>query len=273
MNFSNITSDFFDYSYSTNCRKLLANREIEEHSTDSPKFRIKFDKNSENLKHYKYWEENPFTYKFNNYGFRTNDNFYPSSKGNMFLGCSHTEGIGWPIEETWSKVVHDKIGGENFFNFGTEGASISRGRRYLQAWAPILSVTNVFVCFPHPFRYEFHDNTKKEFYTVLSHEFKNFNNKDVKISFTDDFTAFDYYIANLSAILTTCEKFNINMYYIPQVIFRPSNYEEKEDRAPRDFLHCYKSGQEYIVKQALDLYENKKIFTHNDLYNTNYMLG
>ena len=37
-------------------------------------------------------------YKLNNEGFRTPDDFNSMDEGNIFLGCSHTFGVGLPIE-------------------------------------------------------------------------------------------------------------------------------------------------------------------------------
>ena len=53
----------------------------------------------------KYYINNPIEYKFNNYGYRTYDDFEKGKKGILTLGCSFTEGIGLHLENTWSYKI------------------------------------------------------------------------------------------------------------------------------------------------------------------------
>ena len=55
-----------------------------------------------NLKKYpnsklEYYERYLIEYKLNNHGFRTYDDFYDGDTGTVYLGCSHTFGIGHPF--------------------------------------------------------------------------------------------------------------------------------------------------------------------------------
>jgi hypothetical protein len=53
------------------------------------------------------YDKNSFEYKFNSHGYRC-DEFTDIGKSPiriLFLGCSHTEGIGLPIEHTWAKLL------------------------------------------------------------------------------------------------------------------------------------------------------------------------
>ena len=65
----------------------------------------------------KYYIENPIKYKLNNFGFRTPDDFNSEDEGNVFLGCSHTFGIGHHLENVWSYKLNQIIGGK-FWNLG-----------------------------------------------------------------------------------------------------------------------------------------------------------
>ena len=62
-----------------------------------------------------YYLKNPIEYQFNNYGFRTPDDFNNIDYGNVFLGCSHTIGIGHHLENTWSFKVNQTIGGKFWY--------------------------------------------------------------------------------------------------------------------------------------------------------------
>ena len=66
--------------------------------------------NNESLEYYK---ENPIEYSFNNYGFRTPDNFNDTDEGNIFLGESNTFGIGHHLENVWSYKLNKHIKATN----------------------------------------------------------------------------------------------------------------------------------------------------------------
>ena len=59
--------------------------------------------------HLQNYLKNPITYSYNNYGFRTRDDFNLNEEGNVFLGCSHTFGIGHHLEDTWVYKLSEKI--------------------------------------------------------------------------------------------------------------------------------------------------------------------
>lgn len=251
----------------------LANKEFDEFNTDNSRDRLRHLKVKENAVHIKYWEKNPFTYKFNNFGFRSNDDFHRYGRGNIFLGCSHTEGIGWPLNETWSKRIHDKIGGENFFNFGTGGGSIATGRRYLQAWAGYLNAQNVFVCFPHPYRYDYFSIENKCFNTMLPGNYGGLTDDNLPKALTEEYMAADYYVSNLTAIYCICKEHDLNLYVIQQALFKSKDSDPIKDRKPRDFIHMPKSGQDGIYNTAIELYENNKVFTYDDIFSDKFYLG
>ena len=70
---------------------------------------------NENLKNYiskhklqKFnWIDSTFTYKFNSHGFRCDE--FTEDSGVMFLGCSHTVGVGLPLEKIWPTLVSKKL--------------------------------------------------------------------------------------------------------------------------------------------------------------------
>jgi hypothetical protein len=78
------------------------------------------------------------TYTYNNYGFRC-DNFdswenYPYRI--LFAGCSMTEGIGLPLQDSWAKQVHSMICERMNFNIpfwsvASAGAGIDHMVRYI----------------------------------------------------------------------------------------------------------------------------------------------
>ena len=54
-----------------------------------------------------YWKDKSIEYRYNNYGFRTYDDFNKDDEGIVCLGCSFTEGIGLPLEYNWLEGEYD----------------------------------------------------------------------------------------------------------------------------------------------------------------------
>lgn len=101
------------------------------------------------------------TYDMNAYGFRCDQfdttNQYPNL---AYLGCSVTEGIGLPSQDTWAYRLHSEIKGRHtdkhlpFYNLGMGGASLDQiARMVTQVW-PILQPKVVFAHLPDPYRKE-----------------------------------------------------------------------------------------------------------------------
>lgn len=110
------------------------------------------------------YTENDITYKYNEYGFRS-DNFINSKYRLVFLGCSITEGIGLPLEETFSHLIYTQIKkeiGEDFpyWNLGLEGCGLDSITRCYYNFYKQLKPHVVIVLFPS-YRLEyFHQNWK-----------------------------------------------------------------------------------------------------------------
>ena len=67
--------------------------------------------NSFVMKNNKWFDAQPFSYSFNNEGFRCGN--FSSNPSVMFLGCSHTFGIGMPLEKSWPQLVANSLELEN----------------------------------------------------------------------------------------------------------------------------------------------------------------
>ena len=108
-----------------------------------------------------YYLQNPIKYELNNYGFRTPDDFNSEDEGNVFLGCSHTFGIGHHLENTWSYKVNKYVGGK-FWNLGIGGTGVMTHYRLLKELYEKLKIKNIFYYAPMYCRYEFLFNDKPE---------------------------------------------------------------------------------------------------------------
>ncbi len=88
---------------------------------------------------------NDIEYKYNNYGFRC-DNFESYKKHPhriLFAGCSMTEGIGLPLDDTWAKLMHNKISEDlkiefPFWSIAAGGTGLDQLTRYLYHYGDLL---------------------------------------------------------------------------------------------------------------------------------------
>ena len=113
------------------------------------------------------WRNNSIAYKFNAQGFRSDD-FVGPGHSIMFLGCSHTIGIGMGWENTFSKIIADKLK-LKCFNLGKGGGSFDSCFRFASHWIDALYPKIVVLVEPK--------KDRKEICT--SDGFKNYLPKDV----------------------------------------------------------------------------------------------
>ena len=88
-------------------------------------------KNRSQLEQYN-WIDRPITYRFNSHGFRA-DEFDLTNPSVMFVGCSHTLGMGLPVESTWAHRVSAELKLKNY-NLGVGGASNDTAFRLAHNW-------------------------------------------------------------------------------------------------------------------------------------------
>ena len=119
-------------------------------------------------KKFKYWKDRSITYKYNNLGFRSDFDFLPGMHGDIYLGCSFTEGIGLPLECAWPTLLSNYLKTPGF-NLGIGGYSIDSCFRHLvAAYRYGLKFKRVFLLAPPANRYEHIINDNDLFKPYLS---------------------------------------------------------------------------------------------------------
>lgn len=98
------------------------NQTLEWYSTDQEKDYKEIHRGQPNL-----YKPGDFSYSFNSDGFRCDSFDLPSDFPILFNGCSHTEGVGLPIEHVWSYLLLEKIREKlnvtiPYWNIGLSGA-------------------------------------------------------------------------------------------------------------------------------------------------------
>lgn len=131
--------------------KKFANQTIEWFAADSQE---QFAQNLEKQKHLlriNGWLDNSVSYTFNSNGFRCEE--FTEDPTAMFLGCSHTFGLGIPYESTWPYIVAKKLRLKNT-NLGYPGTSNDTAFRLAYHYIPIIKPKIVIFLSPSESRLE-----------------------------------------------------------------------------------------------------------------------
>lgn len=208
-----------------------------------------FDKNMSNKKTRKLliegkWNKDSITYRFNNYGFRTDDDFdiENPSLGNMFLGCSFTDGIGLNIEDVWSYKLNQKLGG-TFYNLGQGGTGLDTQYRLFKAWAPVLKPKRAFTLGAYEPRREF---IKGDIALRINSWFED------SMLFFEKYLSCDneliiHYKRTLDAIKLIAIENDIELYVLTEEINNKAKELAKADIWARDLIHYGPMYHDYIV--------------------------
>jgi len=197
-----------------------------------------------------YYSENPITYKTNNYGFRSPDDIAEGFDGNLYLGCSHTYGLGHYWENTWVSLLNEKIGGK-CLNLGVPGTGIGTGARILNKIKGLVKPKNIFCHYIHPYRYEYWDWVGKNWRTI-SPAFKNksFDHhapvpKEMLMYLAEEEYMRAYYRSNFALVKDIARQLNAKLHSVPlvtqQALKRDDRYVIKNDtplpHKSRDLQH------------------------------------
>jgi hypothetical protein len=214
--------------------------------------------NDENLN---YYLKNPISYKLNEYGFRTPDSFENEGPGNVFLGCSHTFGIGHHLDNVWSYKLNKKIGG-NFWNLSVGGTGIITHFRLLLGFYKSLNIKNIFHLAPIYGRYEFFiDNVPVSMQTSRGDFFEKHFGDSYEIFLSDEqmiFTQETYH----RAIKSIAYEIGCKYYYISSNKYDFQNTKDNRVKnfpylKSRDLIHFNTNIQNEIYNDFLNLYKKE----------------
>jgi hypothetical protein len=97
------------------------------------------------------WIDRTILYKFNSLGFRCEE--FTDDPSIMFLGCSHTQGIGLPIESIWPTIVSNELN-LKCVNLGQAGCSSDTAFRLLHGYIDKINPKIVVYMDPPGMRFE-----------------------------------------------------------------------------------------------------------------------
>lgn len=195
------------------------------------------------------WTRTSITYRFNNHGFRTPDDWDIDryQEGNMFLGCSVTMGIGLNIEDTWAYKISSMLGGR-FYNLAQAGTGLETQYRMLKSWAPILRPRRIFTLGAFEPRREFLGNNDHRFlFTPMTQNVENshlapfiFSEREIGISIIRTVDAMKAVAASIGAEL---------WQPLPENILAAGR-TVNAGKSARDLIHVGKGWHDFMAESA-----------------------
>jgi hypothetical protein len=186
------------------------------------------------------WLDKKFNYKFNRYGFRSDE--FSQEPSMVSLGCSHTCGIGIPIENSWTSILSNKLNLKNF-NLGIGASSNDTAFRMAYHWLPQLKPRVVVYLSPFCYRFEYHSISVINNYGPWS------DDQIWKKWISDDTNSQMNFLKNTLAIENICNSLGIKLIHVEY-----SNLDKlgvcKYDLA-RDLIHPGINSNQIIADYIL----------------------
>lgn len=195
------------------------------------------------------WTDSNIEYRFNNSGFRTDDDFDTISPkpGNIFLGCSVTVGIGINVEDTWGYKVNKQLGGV-FYNISNGGGGLETFYRLLKYWAPIIRPKKIFTLGAFSVRREFF---KEECPIMLGAWVRGDDLKFLKNYMTSNYEVSINELRTWDAIRMIASDVGAEIYAPSIKAVQEAQYFSKDSWA-RDLTHQGKEFHNYIASSAFE---------------------
>lgn len=201
------------------------------------------------------WLDKEIIYKFNKHGFRCPD--FDNKPCIMFLGCSHTLGLGLNIEDTWSYLVHQTLN-LGYVNLGQAGSSHDTAFRLAYYWIPKLKPKIVFLLKPEISRCEIAYNGFNNFFAPCMFDEEIISDKKeylkwYKLWVSEDSNYFLNSEKNTLGINEICRRYNSKFYYLDTEYFL--SLECRVDLA-RDLSHLGILSNRLFAEKVLSVINN-----------------
>lgn len=181
------------------------------------------------------WKDVDISYDFNSYGFRCDE--FTSDNNIVFLGCSHTLGVGLPLENTFAYNVSKSLN-LKMCNLGKGGGALDTCFRLAYYWLNILQPKIVVCQMPEETRLELRDNLSNvenvdlwriESLLHYTHRFY----KRHWVRFPEQYILHQH--KNLLAIKSLCQQLNIKLVVLDQNILTSITSRDRD--YARDLAH------------------------------------
>jgi hypothetical protein len=196
------------------------------------------------------WRPDSFNYQFNSHGFRGPELTANADFKILVSGCSFTEGIGLPYDQTWPELLAAKIPGAISINLGQGGHSGDYAARSIYKTIDIIKPNLVVVVWPPIPRYETID--KDGIARSKTPVDDNFHS-----SYTDPYYAEFQQLRNEAFLETTCKAANVRLIHTRV----GRRYKNTVQSAPllskaRDNKHLGKWWHETVSNYVYELFQS-----------------
>jgi len=201
----------------------------------------------------KEWESDSITYKMNNYGYRSNKDFFEGDTCNIYLGCSYVLGDEVKYEDAWPTIVNKRLNDHRLYNLGVSGAGPETCYRILKGFIDFVNVKRVCLLVPYGDRREFYH--KSAWYQIKANT-SNINPADVMSSI---FTPQEMYLnrsRNVDAIKFLCWSQNIPLHIINLNEDINATNLINNDHEARDLLHFGPRTHKKFAEMFLNKIDN-----------------
>ena len=190
------------------------------------------------------WVDSDITYKFNSFGFRCEE--FTDAPTAMFLGCSHTVGIGLPVESIWAEIVATKLK-LKCANLGQGGGSADSSFRLCHGYIDIINPKIVIYLGPPSGRLELFTDGRPKPYGPWGVAVESDDNKTYRTWTMNENNSILNQEKNLLAIKQLCANRNIKLMHISWL-----DIEQLGDFA-RDLGHFGRSTHSMFAHKLLNL--------------------
>jgi len=205
------------------------------------------------------YTEDSIIYDFNSHGFRTREFELNSNKKNvLFLGCSHTMGVGLRETEGWVHYVSqifDKTE-YNCYNLGIGGGSSDTVARLLTNSIDYIHPTVVFIFWPSPARFEKYYQNRQ--YVSVKSELLVEQSRDI-IDLYSDIQCYNLYCKNklIVELLKQLYSFKVVSLDNDDVTqgFMRKKYTPEQVHTARDCQHWSPMIHQDIADQMIQQYK------------------
>jgi len=218
-----------------------------------------------------------WTYKYNNYDFRSKHNYTDKNTKNEIwcFGCSYTEGIGVPESRRWTSILQN-FTDQKIINYGLSGTGINTAYRIFLNWVKFVEHPPSHIImlgffegraeqkrtfegntFYRPLMLTILDDLKNRNKNMGVERFKEMEHgytlKQIEKFFYDEILRYDFY---KNSILDICKEYNIK-YYFEEPWFLD---------LPKITTHTYgfaRDLQPADISKSLDILDSDLIFNEH----------
>jgi hypothetical protein len=196
-----------------------------------------------------YYSPKNYFYKKNKYGYRSSD--FNNEIDILTVGCSHSFGVGLPVEFTWSEILNILIPDQKIANLSIPGKSVQSLISKIFDYFNEIGIPKVIVClFPGYDRYQAYNKNSDKIETFyLNRIGSNQNKKDSLQKELVINLTFEY----IKMLEIFCKSFNIKFIW---------SFWSQTDK----LFHNFKDKEDYIFdNNKYVLKENYKSFHYTDV--------